>query len=105
MHQERTVRRLRTAAWGARRARFREGGLLPLRHHVAATDPQGIHFADTRNPARSCLNLEICRAIRAAFGQQQDFLTKNPEAFQLRDSLILKEKCSKEDSNLHGLPH
>jgi len=33
------------------------------------------------------------------------FSTKNPEAFQLRDSLILKEKCSKEDSNLHGLPH
>ena len=35
----------------------------------------------------------------------QKSLTKNPEAFQLRDSLILKEKCSKEDSNLHGLPH
>lgn len=31
--------------------------------------------------------------------------TKNPEAFQLRDSLIIRKKCSKEDSNLHGLPH
>jgi hypothetical protein len=31
--------------------------------------------------------------------------TKNPKAFQLRDSLKINEKCSKEDSNLHRLPY
>jgi hypothetical protein len=33
------------------------------------------------------------------------FLTKSPEAFQRRDLLILNEKCSKEDSNLHRFPY
>lgn len=36
---------------------------------------------------------------------QGPFPTKNPEAFQLRDSLKINGKCSKEDSNLHRLPY
>lgn len=32
-------------------------------------------------------------------------LNKNPGALRPRDPLLLKEKCSKGDSNTHGLPH
>jgi hypothetical protein len=35
----------------------------------------------------------------------QFFLTKNPEALQLRDFLFHIGKCSKEDSNLHRFPY
>jgi hypothetical protein len=31
--------------------------------------------------------------------------TQNPEAFQIRDSLIIKKNYSKEDSNLHRLTY
>ena len=64
----------------------------------------------SRNPAStfSVLHPGIRQASGKSWpenGQTRGNSTKNPEAFQLRDSLILKKKCSKEDSNLHRFPY
>ena len=40
-----------------------------------------------------------------AFIRGEYFQNKKSRLFRSRDSLNLKKKCSKEDSNLHGSPH
>ena len=41
----------------------------------------------------------------ALFMHHPNLLTNNPAALQRRNSLISKERCSKEDSNLHRFPY